>query len=209
MSLIISGLITISLGIHWFLRRKKLGDASGEEIRVQGARFLLGIMLFSGLLALQALIFSRIEGWTYIDGIYFSLITAFTIGFGDFSPTKVSTQILNFPFAVLSIALLAVMIGQIIEFMTDRARARKAQYKDRFEEEFEKKRAENDEVSRRSLVMEVAELNMMERQENRYNQLFDLSLSATSLVIFWLIGATIFSQIEGYAFGTGLYFMVS
>lgn len=55
-------------------------------------------------LALEALIFSRIEGWGYFDGIYFSLVVSLTIGYGDYVPTHTSTKVLLFPFAIITVA---------------------------------------------------------------------------------------------------------
>lgn len=70
-------------------------------------------------------------------------------------------RILDFPFAVLSIALLAVMIGQIVNFFAERAAHRKESYRARFEKEFEKRRNESGDLASRTLVMEIAELQAM------------------------------------------------
>ena len=72
-----------------------------------------------------------------------------------------SYRILDFPFAVLSIALLAVMIGQIVNFFCERAAHRKESYRARFEKEFEKRRNESGDLASRTLVMEIAELQEM------------------------------------------------
>lgn len=56
------------------------------------------------VLALEALIFSKIEGWSFFDGLYFSLVVSLTIGYGDFSPTHASTKVLLFPFAIITVA---------------------------------------------------------------------------------------------------------
>lgn len=82
------GLISIALVVHYFLDFDRPGTArDAAEIRVVGRTFMLSVMSLVSLFALNALIFSRVEHWTYLDGIYFSLVTAFTIGFGDFYPT--------------------------------------------------------------------------------------------------------------------------
>jgi potassium channel subfamily K len=74
---------------------------------------MLSFLSFVSLLALEALIFSRIEGWSFFDGIYFAVVAAFTIGFGDFTPTQTASRVLLFPFLIASIALLANQISMV------------------------------------------------------------------------------------------------
>ena len=37
---------------------------------------------------IPAVVFSAIEGWTYLESVYFAVVTLTTIGFGDFVPTR-------------------------------------------------------------------------------------------------------------------------
>ena len=52
------------------------------------ARWLAGSgALLSGLLLfllLPPLLFSHMEGWSYVEGFYFAFITLSTVGFGDY-----------------------------------------------------------------------------------------------------------------------------
>lgn len=52
------------------------------------ARWLAGSSaLLSGLLLfllLPPLLFSHMEGWSYVEGFYFAFITLSTVGFGDY-----------------------------------------------------------------------------------------------------------------------------
>lgn len=72
--------------------------------RLQPSLTQLGELGLFCCLAIEALIFSKIEGWSFFDGIYFSLVVALTIGYGDFSPTHASTKALLFPFAIITVA---------------------------------------------------------------------------------------------------------
>lgn len=167
----------------------------------------MSVIIFLTCIGLQALIFSRIEGWQFSDGIYFSLVTSLTIGFGDFEPTHTATRILDFPFAVLAISLLAVMLGQLVGFISARAAKRRNEYRELYEAEFEERRSsEKDDAKRMSLVMELAELQKLEKRHERFNQLVDMAFSTIALIIFWLIGAAVYYRLEGFAFGTSLYF---
>jgi ABC-type polysaccharide/polyol phosphate export permease len=51
-------------------------------------------MLSTIIMTLGAYVFSRYEGWSYFDAIYYCFITLTTIGFGDYVALQVKT--LNF-----------------------------------------------------------------------------------------------------------------
>ncbi|KAK1338451.1 hypothetical protein QTO34_001567 [Cnephaeus nilssonii] len=70
-------------GVHRCARR--LGGAWQDPAK---ARWLTGSgALLSGLLLfllLPPLLFSHMEGWSYVEGFYFAFITLSTVGFGDY-----------------------------------------------------------------------------------------------------------------------------
>ena len=221
LSLIIAGLITIVLVFHWACRFDEPSH-SGAEMRVIGAQFILSDMAFVLVIALQGLIFSKIESWSFFTGVYFSIVTSLTIGYGDFSPTTTATRVLLFPFAVTTIALLGVILNNLVNFVAERAEERKQRWRERFEEKYSQFGVE-DEAANRSLAMELLRIKKMEAAEGRFVKVFDLISAVVSMVTFWIIGeswwlvscgpvlthhtgAVIFSAIEGWAFGTSMYY---
>ena len=84
---------------------------------------------FVVLIATMALVFSRIEGWQFLDGCYFTITTITTVGFGDFRPTKTSTKVLLFPFAVLGIALLANQVSLIVGYFGKQSELRRTKWR--------------------------------------------------------------------------------
>lgn len=121
------------------------------------------------------------------------------------------TRIILFPFAVASIALLAVQVGVIIDFIGQRAAKRKSKWRAKFEANFqdradEKADAEGNGVPKVSLVEEIDRLQVMAEREEWISMLFDLATSIFSLVVFWVVGAAIFSTTEEWAYGSALYF---
>ncbi|KAI0221122.1 Potassium channel [Massospora cicadina] len=60
-----------------------------------------------------ALIFSFIEGWSFTRGVYFTLVTMTTIGFGDYVPKETSTRIFLFPYSIVGIVAMGILINSI------------------------------------------------------------------------------------------------
>ena len=131
-SIIDSGIIVAVLLIHYiyFFREKAEADV---DVRMQGKQFLVSVTIFIAILAIQALAFCQIEEWTYLDSIYFSIQTALTIGFGDYTPTHTAGKILVFVFSVLTISQLGNEIAVIVEFFGDRARERRDKWRQQYE----------------------------------------------------------------------------
>ncbi|KAJ8779961.1 hypothetical protein J1605_011997 [Eschrichtius robustus] len=56
-------------------------DPAKARWLVGSSALLSGLLLF---LLLPPLLFSHVEGWSYVEGFYFSFITLSTVGFGDY-----------------------------------------------------------------------------------------------------------------------------
>lgn len=61
-------------------------------------------------------VFSRLEGWTYPDAVYFCDVTILTVGFGDYYPTTDVSRGIVFPFSVGGIIILGLMVSSIAKF---------------------------------------------------------------------------------------------
>ncbi|KIW63307.1 hypothetical protein PV04_10163 [Phialophora macrospora] len=77
---------------------------------------ILQTMMFFIWLGGGAGIFTRIEGWTYPDALYFCDVTILTVGFGDYYPTDDVGRGLVFPYSVGGIIILGLMVSSIHKF---------------------------------------------------------------------------------------------
>jgi potassium channel subfamily K len=77
---------------------------------------ILQTMMFFLWLAGGAAVFARVEGWSYVDALYFCDVTVLTIGFGDFYPTNNTGRGLVLPFSVGGIIILGLMVSSIHKF---------------------------------------------------------------------------------------------
>lgn len=131
-SICVAGIISLALLIHFLLAFKK-PEEDTVAVRKSGQKFMVSITIFISIIALQALVFSRLEHWSYAGGIYFSIQTAFTIGYGDLTPTTTAGKVLIFPFAVLTISQLGNEISLIVAFIRERSKERRRVWRRQYE----------------------------------------------------------------------------
>jgi hypothetical protein len=66
------------------------------------------VMIFLG-----AAVYHWLEGWDWLDSLYFVVITLTTIGYGDFSPTTPLTKIITIFYGINGIILLLMLFDVI------------------------------------------------------------------------------------------------
>lgn len=83
---------------------------------------MLQTMSFVAYLLLGALVFSEIEGWSYLDAVYWADVTLLTVGTGDFHPSTSVARGLIFPFAIGGILMVGLVIGSIRSLILERGK---------------------------------------------------------------------------------------
>lgn len=173
---------------------------------------MLQTILFLTYLLVGALVFSKIEGWNYLDGVYWANVTLFTVGFGDFSTTKTLARALVLPYALIGVISLGLVISSIRSMILDRARRRVTV---RIEEKTRRKlvrtltKSGNDTIlnpmTGEDAALSPAVTNEFERRKVEFElmrniqstalarrQWMDLAFSFGTLIALWLIGALVF-----------------
>ena len=163
---------------------------------------MLQTLIFFFFLGISALIFSRAEGLTYVDGIYYTVVTTLTIGFGDITPQTSAMKVFTFPFTIIGITLLAVIVTSIVRLLSDRARRRKLQMKKLLKEKASEKKRKSAQASgqrlKRSLTLQEELHKLSEddwKRQTRAN-LRSMAVGLSVFFFFWFIGALIFHCIE-------------
>lgn len=105
------------------LHASRRHSLKGRENRIQLAqghhRFMfLTVLLMSYILA-RAAVLSHIEGWRYLNTVYWADITVITIGFGDIKPKTHLARSLLLPYAAGGVVILFSLIFCITKLVLD------------------------------------------------------------------------------------------
>ncbi|MCU9849791.1 potassium channel family protein [Defluviimonas sp. WL0024] len=57
--------------------------------------------------------YHNVEGWSWLDALYFCVATMSTVGYGDFAPQTDAGKIFTIAFMLLGIGLFVALVGQI------------------------------------------------------------------------------------------------
>ncbi|KAF2632529.1 potassium channel-like protein [Macroventuria anomochaeta] len=185
----------------------------------------IGFMFY---LLLGALIFAEVEGWNFLDGVFYADFTLLTVGIGgEFVPTTHTARSLLFPYAIGGLVIVGLVIGSIRSLILEHGKQKMAarfteikrervlaSYNDKTRtirlgwfskmEYFQKglseaqKREQEFRVMRK--IQEISERN------RRYTS---LAISSTAAMLLWFLGALVFmfaEQPQGWTYFSGLYF---
>ncbi|KAK3700372.1 hypothetical protein LTR37_015983 [Vermiconidia calcicola] len=176
---------------------------------------MLQTMAFITYLLLGALVYSHIEGWMYLDAVYWANVTLLTVGLGDFHPSTAVGRGLLFPFAVVGIVMVGLVVGSIRSLILERGKKKLAA---RIVEKYRSKAVHN--VDNRKQTIKISmfasadfstdpglspaqkreeEFNVMRKVQaaaERERRYFALALSSSFVFILWFVGAVIFMKGE-------------
>jgi len=78
-------------------------------------RLRLSISILAIVILTAALFYRAIEGWTFINALYFAVSTASTVGYGDLTPSHEISRIFTIVFIILSTTLTLYSISLIAQ----------------------------------------------------------------------------------------------
>ena len=67
------------------------------------------------LLALGTWFYARVEGWSALDALYFSVVTLTTVGFGDFTPQTAAGKIFTIFYILVGLGLISGFVFLLAE----------------------------------------------------------------------------------------------
>ncbi|WP_270732171.1 potassium channel family protein [Shimia sp. Alg240-R146] len=66
-------------------------------------KWLLAVTL--GMVVWASVFYRFVEGWSWLDAIYFSVITISTVGYGDFSPETAAGKIFTMFYLIIGLGV--------------------------------------------------------------------------------------------------------
>ena len=91
----------------------RLGKAVYRASKNAEFRALLSIILF--LLICGPLFCSSVEQWSFVDSLYFCVMTMSTIGYGDLTPSTELSKIFTILYAIISIGVFVSMVSKLAQ----------------------------------------------------------------------------------------------
>jgi voltage-gated potassium channel Kch len=85
------------------------------------------------LLLVGAFLFHRVEGWTYFQSLYFSVITLTTVGYGDFSPDTFVGRLFTIFYVLIGVGIIVALISRIATNAAEARAERRAERRSRKE----------------------------------------------------------------------------
>ncbi|KKP01620.1 hypothetical protein THAR02_06257 [Trichoderma harzianum] len=173
-----------------------------------------------------AVVFSNIEGWRFLDAVYWADVTLFTVGFGDFTPTTNLAKALMIPYAIVGIISLGLVIGSVrgltLEGGKRRLLARMEEKKRRrtvrsitrkgdddllepIQEEPGLPRMPTDQSNKSNKTInseyerrkaEFALMRKIQAMTSTRRKWMALAMSVMVWLVFWLVGALVFMEAE-------------
>ena len=98
-------------------------------------------------------------------------------GYGDLTPSHTSTRVVLFFYALVSIAFLANLVGEIASWLSERQSTKRAEWRVRTEAQARHHADRQSDSARRTLGDEIAFLKLVARSQDQYELLSQLGVS--------------------------------
>jgi voltage-gated potassium channel len=83
----------------------------GDMVADNSAKLLSSSAI--SILAIGTIFYHRIEGWSWLNSLYFSVTTLTTVGFGDMHPTTDISKIFTMFYLIIGVGILLSFINRV------------------------------------------------------------------------------------------------
>ena len=84
-----------------------------KNVFIGNKKYQKMVLATISILIIGSIVYHFIEGWGWIDSIYFSVITLTTVGYGDFSPQTDIGKIFTIFYIITGIGLMFSLINTL------------------------------------------------------------------------------------------------
>ncbi|KAJ7102818.1 tandem pore domain K+ channel [Mycena epipterygia] len=164
---------------------------SFNALTVPQRTLMLQTTVYVLYLAAGAGVFAHVEGWNYLDGVYWADYTLLTIGLGsDFPPKTHTGRALLIPFAVGGITLLGLVIGSIRGLVLERGRLKVIRRTVELERQKWIARMDEPDAAWKKEEWEI--MRRIQRRAETNHKYTALGTSMFAFLALWFLGAMVF-----------------
>ena len=88
--------------------------------------FRAAFSMLVALMTVGTVFYVLVEGWSPLDSLYFAVIAASTVGFGDFAPQTDAGKAFTIAYVLISMGLLVLILSRIATGMVEQRLERQA-----------------------------------------------------------------------------------
>lgn len=85
-----------------------------REPAFRGLLYLVSIIIGCG-----TVFYRTVEGWSWLDSFYFTVITLTTVGYGDLAPQRALSKLFTVLIILIGIGLLIALIERIAHYVVE------------------------------------------------------------------------------------------
>lgn len=76
--------------------------------------YVRGLLVFAfAIIGLAALFYSVVEGWPYLDAVYFSVMTIATVGYGDLAPVTTVGRLFTIGYVLIGLGIFIAAVSAL------------------------------------------------------------------------------------------------
>jgi voltage-gated potassium channel len=89
--------------------------ARASRVALRDAEFRTLALTVLALLVIGTLFYRNVEGWRWLDCLYFCVVTLATVGYGDFSPQTDEGKVFTMFYIILGVGLVVAVVTKLAQ----------------------------------------------------------------------------------------------
>lgn len=80
------------------------------------------MLAFIGVIGVGTVFYRVVEGWSWVDSVYFTVVTLTTVGFGDLHPTHDISKLFTIVFILVGVGFILAVLNYLVTRTAQRRR---------------------------------------------------------------------------------------